>query len=148
MLKIKKILCPTDFSEPSLQGLDAAVDLAKMFQAELKLIYVLPVLPTHGGEANYNFEIPEYERILHKDSDDKLKDIAKARVPASIKSSSEIGHGNAAKEIVRVAEEEKFDLIVIATHGHTGWHHLVVGSVAEKVIHHAHCPVFVIRETR
>jgi nucleotide-binding universal stress UspA family protein len=148
MLTIKKILCPTDFSEASLHGLDVAVDLAGLFQAELKVVYVLPVLPPSPTDPNYTYEIPEFERILHKDSETKLNEIVKAHVPATIKAESVLGHGNAAKEIVRMAEEGHIDLIVIATHGHSGWHHLVMGSVAEKVLRHAHCPVFAVRELR
>ncbi|MCX6562289.1 MAG: universal stress protein [Candidatus Aminicenantes bacterium] len=148
MLAIKKIVCPTDFSDPSYQGLDYAIDLAKLFQAELSVVHVLNVLPHSPTDANISFEIPEFERIMHKESEDKLKEIVKTRVPAAIKADAVIGHGNAAKEIVRIAEEGKADLIVIATQGHTGWHHLVMGSIAEKVIRHAPCPVFAVREKR
>jgi len=148
MVAFKKIVCPTDFSEPSLQGLDYAVEVAKLFQAELEVVHVLPVMPASPTDPNISFSIPEYERILHKESEDKLNDLVKTRVPAAIKATAAIGHGSAAKEIVRIAEEAKADLIVIATQGHTGWHHLVIGSVAEKVIRHATCPVLAIREKR
>ncbi len=148
MLTIKTILCPTDFSEPSLFGLSTAVELAELFKAGLKLVYVLPVLPTSPTDPNFEFEIPEYENILRRDSEKKLDEILKTKVPAAIKATAVVGHGNAAKEIVRIAEEDKVDLIVIATHGHAGWHRLVLGSVAEKVIRHAPCPVYAVREHR
>lgn len=148
MLTIKKILCPTDFSEASLHGLDAAVDLAVLFQADLKVVNILPVMPTSPTDPNITFEVPEFERILHKDSETKLNEILKAHVPATIKAEAVLGHGNASKEIVRMAEEDSVDLIVIATHGYSGWHHLVMGSVAEKVLRHAPCPVFAVREIR
>lgn len=148
MVAFKKIICPTDFSDPSYQGLDYAVELAKLFQAELTIVHVLNVLPPSSTDPNISFSIPEYEGILHKDADDKLKDILKIRVPAAVKAAAVIGHGNAAKEIIRIAEEKKADLIVIPTQGHTGWHFLLLGSVAEKVIRHAPCPVLAIREKR
>jgi universal stress protein A len=148
MLAIKKIVCPTDFSKPSYQGLDYAIELAGLFQAELSVVHVLNVLPPSPSDPNISFEIPEFERIMHKESANKLNEIVKTRIPATIKAEAVIGHGNAAKEIVRIAEETKADLIVIATQGHTGWHHLMMGSVAEKVIRHAPCPVFAIREKR
>ena len=148
MLKIKKILCPTDFSEPSLKGLDYAVDMAKAFRAKLVVVYVLPILPASATNPNLHYQIPEYERMIHKDSDEQLKAIISKRVPKSLKARPLIGHGNAAHEIVRLAEKEKADLVVIATHGHTGLHHLVVGSVAEKVVRLAHCPVLAVREPR
>jgi universal stress protein A len=65
-------------------------------------------------------------------------------LPEGIRSRSVIATGDAADEIVRVANDEAADLIVIATHGLTGWRHLVFGSVAEKVIRHADCPVLVV----
>jgi universal stress protein A len=148
MLTIKTILCPTDFSEPSLLGLSTALELAGLFKSEIKIVYVLPVLPPSPTDPNFEFVIPEYENILHKDSQKKLDEIIKTRVPAGIKATSVVGHGNPAKEIVRIAEEDKVDLIVIATHGGTGWHHLIMGSVAEKVIRHAPCPVYAVREHR
>jgi universal stress protein A len=146
MLTIKKILCPVDFSEPSVYGLGYAVDLAALFQAELEVLYVLPVVPPRTGDMDYHFQIPEYEGILHHEAEEQLTALIKAKVPATIKTKVLIGHGNAGKEIVRLAGEGKADLIVIATHGHGGWHHLVLGSVAEKVVRHAPCPVFAVRE--
>jgi len=148
MLTIKKILCPTDFSEASLHALDTAVDLAGLFQAELMVVFVLAVLPPSPTDPNYRYEVPEFERILHKDAETKLNEIVKDHVPVTIKVEAVLGHGNASKEIVRMAEEGQVGLIVIATHGHSGWHHLVMGSVAEKVLRHAHCPVFAVRELR
>jgi universal stress protein A len=148
MLTIKKILCSTDFSEPSYKGLEYAKDLAALFKAELAVVYVLPLLPHRPTDPNISFSIPEYERILHKDSEEKLDSIIQQRFSEGPKVRAIIGHGNAAKEIVRIAEEEKSDLIVIATHGLSGWHHFIVGSVAEKVIRTAPCPVFAVREHR
>jgi len=148
MLTIKKILCPVDFSEPSLKGLDYAADFANLFQAELTVVYVLPLLPPTPSDPNTFFKVPEYERIVHAESEKELKEIVALRIPKNLNVRSYIGHGNPAKEIVRIAEEMNADLIVIATQGHTGWHHFVMGSVAEKVIRHAHCPVFAVRETR
>ncbi len=148
MLTIKKILCSTDFSEPSFKGLDYARELATLFQAELGVVYVLPLLPYQPTDPNVSYRIPEYERMIHKDSEEQLQELIKQRFPKNLKVRGIIGHGNEAREIVRIAEEEKCDLIVIATHGRSGWHHFMVGSVAEKVIRTAPCPVFAVRETR
>ncbi len=148
MLTIKKILCPTDFSEASLKGLDYAAELAAIFKAEISVLYVLPIIPPAPMDPNFSFEVPEFERIIHKDSEEKLKALVEKRIPKTVKTTAVVGHGSPAKEIVRVAEEAKTDLIVIATHGHSGWHHLVLGSVAEKVIRLAHCPVFAYRDFR
>lgn len=79
-----------------------------------------------------------------KESAEKQLAIAAQNVPAELKSRTAIGTGDAADEIVRIAKTEAADLIVIATHGLTGWRHLVFGSVAEKVIRLADRPVLVI----
>ena len=148
MLTFKKILCPVDFSEPSYLGLTTAADLAEKFGAEIEVLYVLPILPPQPTNPNYEFQVPEYEGLLHKDAEDRLAVLVKEKIPSGIKVVSMIGHGSAGREIVKVAEENKADLIVIASHGHSGWHHLVMGSVAEKVVRHACCPVFIVRECR
>jgi universal stress protein A len=146
MLTIKKILCPVDFSEPSYHGLATAVDLAEKFGAEIEVLFVLPVLPPQPTDPNYSFQIPEYEGYLHRDAEIQLAAVVKEKIPAGIKVVPLIGHGNAGKEIVRTAEENKSDLVVIASNGHSGWHNLVMGSVAEKVVRHSCCPVFIARD--
>jgi len=145
MLSIKKILCPVDFSEPSLKGLDRAFDLAALFQSELTVIYVLPVLPPRPTDPNVSFSIPEYEQILHKEAEEELERLVSERTPKTMTVRSLIRHGNPAREIVRAAEETKTDLIVMATQGHSGWHNFVIGSVAEKVFRLASCPIFAVR---
>ena len=145
MPTIKSILCPVDFSEPSFQGLTTAVELADVFKADLKIVYVLPVLPPSPTDPNFEFEVPEYENILHKDSQKKLDEIIKTKIPAGIKAIAVVGHGNPAKEIVRIAEEDKVDLIVMATHGHSEVRHVLVGSVTEDVVRNGHAPVLLAR---
>ena len=68
------------------------------------------------------------------------------RAPRTLNVRSVIGHGNPAKEIVRFADEEKMDLIVMSTQGHSGWHNFLIGSVAEKVVRMATCPVFAVKK--
>lgn len=148
MLTVKKILCPLDFSEPSLLGLAASVDLAVRFGASIEVLYVLPILPPQPIDPNYSFQVPEYETLLQQDAENRLAALVKEKIPDGIAASSAVVHGSAGKEIVKYAEEMKADLIVIASHGHGGWHHLVMGSVAEKVVRHSPCPVFVVREKR
>ena len=146
MLIIKTILCPTDFSEPAREALNVASDLAQHFGAELRLLHVVPVLPPLPPDPTYVFELPEYERYLHADADKNLRTLNAELSAKSIRVSTFVAHGNAAEEIVRAAETQKADMIVIATHGATGWQHLLFGSVAEKVVRLASCPVLTIRK--
>ena len=148
MLAIKKILCPVDFSEPSLLGLSYSAELARLFEADIEVIYVLPIFPPQPIDPQFSFQVPEYEILLHRDAETRLAALVKEKIPEGIKAVPVVGHGSAGKEIVKRAEETKADLIVISSHGHGGWHHLVMGSVAERVIRHSPCPVFVVREAR
>lgn len=145
MLPIKRILCPTDFSEPSLEAVKAACELAEHFESEMCLAYVVPTIPLPTSDPAYDFELPEYERILHEDAVRKLRNLREEVIKPGITAKTIVGHGQAADEIVIIAEREKVDLIVIATHGSTGLRHFVFGSVAEKVVRLAPCAVLTVR---
>lgn len=148
MLPVKRILCPTDFSEPARGCLEAAGELAHHFGAELLLLHVVPVVPSLPPDPNFVFKVPEYELRLHADAELRLRQIRDAFVARNLKVRTLVGHGAAAAEIIAVARHEAVDLIVIATHGSTGIEHLVFGSVAEKVVRHAECPVLTMRQPR
>jgi nucleotide-binding universal stress UspA family protein len=147
MVTIKKILCPTDFSDRSLEGLRYAADLAQHFGAKLCLTNVVPAVPPLPTDPNISFAVPEYARALTKEADRKLRELVSLHVPKELDPRFIIGHGDAGTEIVRIAEEEGVDLIVIATQGLTGVRHFVFGSVAEKVVRLASCPVLTVRPT-
>lgn len=145
MLPIKTILCPTDFSPPSLAAVKAAAELALQFGAEICLAYVVPTIPLPTSDPAYDFELPEYEKILHDDAVKKLRDLRDDITTPGMAVRTVVGHGQAADEIVILAAAERADLIVIATHGSTGLRHFVFGSVAEKVVRLAGCPVLTLR---
>jgi len=145
MLPFRRILCPTDFSEPACGAVRAAGELAEAFSAELILMHVvgaIPVLDTPTGIAG--FDITAYQRELAESAERSLEQRVKERVPKTVRTRTLVVHGEAAHEIVRVASEEEVDLIVLATHGETGWRRRIFGSVTEKVIRIAECPVLTI----
>jgi nucleotide-binding universal stress UspA family protein len=145
MLPPKTILSPIDFSDPSNEALDTAADLAARFDSELRLVHVVPMLPRLPSPAAI-FNEAEYEQELHRDSVDRLTELVARLTAKGVKARSEVGTANdVGMEIVRLAEHSNVDLIVIATHGMTGWHRLAFGSVAEKVVRLAGCPVLLLR---
>lgn len=144
MLPFTKILCPTDFSQASQKAIGEAVELALSFKATLCLVHVVPVLPPAPTDPNFVFQVPEYERALHVDGERQLKVLAAELAAKGVPVHTIVGHGDAGSEIVRIANDEGSDLIVIATHGTTGWRHVMFGSVAEKVVRRAHRPVLTI----
>ena len=146
MLPIKLILCPTDFSAPACSCVRTAGELAEHFGAELLLVNIVPALPNLPPDPNYVFKIPEYEQYLHADAEKHLREEREKLVGKNVKVRTQVGHGSAADEIVLIAKTEGVDLIVIATHGFTGFERWVFGSVAERVVRLAECPVLTVRQ--
>jgi len=145
MLPVKKILCPTDFSVPSHKGIEAADELASHFHAELVLINVItPLHPVGPPGIPSAYNITEYYKEMEDLAVKSLANIVSEKVSKGIEAKKIIVHGPAADEIVKHAESEKADLIVIATHGWTGWRRFVFGSVAERVVRSATCPVLTV----
>jgi nucleotide-binding universal stress UspA family protein len=146
MLPLKKILWPTDFSDPADEGLKFATELATQFSAEMLVVHVVAPLPTmHGGIAPPSIHMSSVLQEIEESAKISLEEIRRERIPADIQARTFLIHGNPAHEIVNLAAQEKADIIVIATHGESGWHRLVFGSVAEKVFRIADCPVLTIR---
>ena len=147
MLPLKKILCPTDFSDPSLEAMKVANELATHFSAELLVLHVITPVPVMTNEPMMQVPVNlvEYQQQLESVSQQQLQKHIKKLVSKKVKTHSHVVVGHAADEIVRLADEEKVDLIVISTRGQTGLKRLVFGSVAEKVVRIASQPVLTIR---
>jgi universal stress protein A len=144
MLILKKIICPTDFSKGSEHGISVATDLALQSGAEVVLATVLSFQPAIVTDPNFAYVLPEYEG-LRAEADAELKEIASSLAAKSVRSRTLTAYGDPANEIVRIADQESADLIVIATFGKTGWRRLAFGSVTEKVVRLANCPVLTVR---
>jgi universal stress protein A len=143
-LAVKRILVPIDFSEYSLNALQYAVRFAKHFGSELILLHVVEpvVYPTDISFGQIAF--PNVEEELHRRSEHELKRLRK-EVRAEVAAKSFIRLGKPFVEITAAAKEYDVDLIIIASHGHTGVEHILFGSTAEKVVRKAHCPVLTVR---
>jgi universal stress protein A len=144
MKAFKKILVPTDFSEFSLAGMDHAISLAVSNDAEIYVLTVVDNQPPvafpavdHHSETMLRDYSKQAEALLDRLIEKKFRGMRNI-IPI-------VRRGNPAKEIVRLAREEGVDLIVMATHGRTGLAHVVIGSVAEKVVRLASVPVLVVK---
>jgi len=147
MLPFKKILCPTDFSEPSYEAIKAAGELAYHFGSELHIVHVIasvPIVPVPIGPEPSAFNVSLYEQELDASSKRALEEVVNQLESKELKTRLIALRGDPADEIVRTVDEENVDLIVIATRGRTGLDRLVFGSVAEKVVRLAKCPVLTI----
>lgn len=152
MLPFKKILTTTDFSQTSLDAIPMAAELATHFGSALCLVHVLPVdtptpweIPPYADFGLASLPLPEYEAQVRQEVERRLAVVASQHVPADVPTTTIVARGDAAGEIQRLAKERGADLIVMATHGWTGWRHLVFGSVAERVLREAPCPVLSVR---
>jgi nucleotide-binding universal stress UspA family protein len=145
MFSAKLILSPVDFSDFSLQALEVAKDIATHYGSEILLVHVVPVIPKLEGHANI-FTEGEYESQLIASAKQRLADMAAKLQQDGVHARSTVALSNdPAMEIIRTAESEKADLIVIATHGLTGWRRLAFGSVTDKLVRTAACSVLVLR---
>jgi nucleotide-binding universal stress UspA family protein len=145
MLPPKLILSPIDFSDSSHAALEVAADFAARFGAELLLVHVVPAIPDLPENVSMLKE-GEYDRSLVDAAAKRLSDLATKLAHKNVKARTEVGTANdVGMELVRSAEHNHADMIIIATHGMTGWHKIAFGSVAEKVVKQASCPVLVLR---
>jgi len=146
MIKLDRILMPTDFSTPSENAMRYAVSFAEEYDAELIVLHVISK-SLYLRRAKSELSEEEIENIYVEMCEavqkalvqfiDKFRDGAKVRTL--------IKRGIPTVEIVDAAKTEDVDLIVMGTHGQTGIRHSLIGSVAERVVRNAHCPVFTVK---
>jgi nucleotide-binding universal stress UspA family protein len=143
---IRRILVPTDFSATADDALDSASWLAERFGAALQLLHVLDDPSVAGGLAAeaYIAEAPTMRTALLRDAQSRLAHRATS-LPSNVRAASEVLFGRGAATIADYAAARDIDLIVMGTHGRTGLTHLLLGSVAERVVRTAPCPVLTIR---
>lgn len=144
-MEIKKILCPTDFSEVAKKAFEYAVFLASSQRAELVLLHVVDQL--HGFE---NYEVlvlspQEISERMEKQAYENMGSLVD-QIKGAIEIETTVEHGKSSVQIIEKAREVKADIIVMGSHGRTGLSHVLIGSVAEAVVRHASCPVLVVKD--
>ena len=145
-VNLKRILVPVDFSPLSKKALHYAKRLAQQFGADVNVLHVVEpeIPPVFDG---YMMAPPTISNGSSASCAGQLRALRNSVRSAGIgRVDSTVRCGLAAYEIVEAAKELDVDLIVIATHGYTGWKHFAIGSTAERVVRAAPCPVLVVRE--
>ncbi len=143
---IKKVLVPIDFSDYSKSALKYAVNFAKSFSAEIVLIYVVEPVIYPPDFSMGQIAMPSMNSEWDERAKEELQKLAKSEIPGESIVKTIIKTGKPFVEIIETAKEENIDLIIIATHGHSGVEHILFGSTAEKVVRKAPCPVLTLRE--
>lgn len=149
MIKIEKILVPTDFSKFSTHALNYAVAFARNFNARIILLHITSEKEMDAiRQVSSYLEPGKLEDLLRERESDDRKELD-AFIPPEMKKGIEVEMvhkvGIPFVEIIKTAKEKAVDVIVIATHGRSGLSHILFGSVAEKVVRKAPCPVLSIR---
>lgn len=142
--EIHRILCAVDFSETSNDAVEHALALAEKHGASLVLMHAwqLPAYALPEGAIVVN---PEYVARVQKELQKSLDDAVAKFAGGKVRVSGRLGEGPAHLEVNRLAEELKVDLVVIGTHGRTGLSHVLLGSVAERVVRTCKVPVLTVR---
>jgi nucleotide-binding universal stress UspA family protein len=144
-VNIVKILCPVDFSEGSTNALRYAVALGENFGAEVQLMHVveMPFMPSYTTAGIPELSVPVEQ--VQQESRRRLEELAEGYEDICPDLVTHVSMGAPFVEIVQEAKRGEFDLIVIGTHGHGGLKHMLIGSVAEKVVRKAPCPVLTVK---
>lgn len=144
-VQLKNILCPTDFSEFSARALRHAMALARRFEAKLTVLHVIPQPLAYGGDMPYFPNPPLVESRSYKtEAEAELRQFVEPAILDQIAIQFEIRQGMPWREIRAAADDLGADLLVMGTHGRGGFERFILGSVAEKVLHSASCPVLTV----
>jgi nucleotide-binding universal stress UspA family protein len=155
-MKLTTILAPTDFSKFSGFAIEWAAYLAECMKADLILLHIIP---EEEAKIIQEIKVPGEGTIAHistgirqnlieerrKTLKDQFEMVLSTQIKRSLRVEEIIKIGVPFLKIIKVAREKDVDLVVMGTHGRTGLAHVLIGSVAEKVVHHAYCPVLTIK---
>jgi nucleotide-binding universal stress UspA family protein len=142
MIRLQEILVPVDFSTASDSALNYAQALAETFHARLHVLHVLEDWVLYGG---LDPAPPEVRVELERSSRENMAKMLSAEAVRALRAEMVLKVGSPFVEIVRYAKDQSIDLVVLGTHGHGPIAHMLMGSVAERVVRKAPCPVLTVR---
>jgi nucleotide-binding universal stress UspA family protein len=145
MNAIERILWPTDFSDEGRRALPAVNVFARLFAARVEVLHVVPSAPAMASVVgNAAPAMTEYVQSMSEHAQKTIGSIVEEDIETGIPVGSTVTMGSAAHEIANFAADNDIDLIILSTNGETGLTRLIVGSVAEKVVRLAPCPVLTV----
>lgn len=145
MIEIRNILCPVDFSDFSKRALDHAIAIAHRYESKVTLLYVCPSMPAVA----YAGGIPPLESIILTDTDrerlqSQLRTFADLDAASGVQVQFLVREGDTVSEILDAEVSTKADLLTVGTHGRSGFERLFLGSITEKLLRKARCPVLTV----
>lgn len=144
MENIKKILVPVDFSNNSTKILNSSLDVAAKFNAGLEIVYVVQSFDDYSGFFVPHMPISQFEEEMVQSAEKKMESFLHENMDEKVEHSSTVLSGDVAEEIVAYAQKTGAGMIIMGTHGYKGLEKILFGSVAEKVVKTAPCPVLTI----
>lgn len=141
MKEIKKILVPIDFSENSTKLLQHAVDMAGKSGASIVVMYVVEGIDKYAGLSVPHISLAEVEKELVQSAKNKMERFLEENLDPSVAHEAIVLNGDIAEEINNFAANEGVDMIIMGTHGYKGLEKVLFGSVAERIVKTAPCPV-------
>jgi universal stress protein A len=147
-MEIKTIVVPTDFSQHAEHALQWALAMAADWNAKIVLFHAAPRSYMAFPESVYLVDLVNLEQEILAHAEKRLGELAAQKGTKTVMVETRAVMGEPVWEICQAAEQEQADLIVMGSHGRTGLSHVLLGSVAERVVRHAPCPVLVARLPR
>ena len=148
MMEFRKILVPIDFSENSPKILRDAAEIAERFGAELTVVFVVQSFEDYSGFFVPHIPITQFEEEMVQSATTKMESFLSENLKSKIPVNSKILQGDVAEELVKFATENGIGMIIMGTHGYKGLEKALFGSVAERVVKTAPCPVLTINPYR
>ena len=145
MNRIRRVLHASDFSTASRRAFDAALAITKSLNARLTIVSVLAPIVTVPDQYIDAVMLDRLDKQARQWSSQQLEKLAAQAKKAGVRASVLLRDGDPADQIVRACRATKSDLIVVGTHGRRGWRRFFLGSVAERVVATASCPVVTVR---
>ena len=142
--RIKTTLVPVDFSNCSREGLRYAIAFASEFGAKIILLHATYLGYVYSCEGTAIYDIPGLQKAARKDAERKMRDLVRSVNFGTVKFEMAFTDGSPALDICGFAKDHEVDVIITSTHGFTGLKHVLIGSIAEKVVRHAPCSVLVV----
>lgn len=144
MNAITKVLVPVDFSDNASKILKDAVTIAAKFGAALHVIYVVQSFDDYSGFFVPHMPIAKFEEEMLQGAEKKMDQFLEENLPAGTPRTAKVLVGDVAEVIIDFAADEGMGLIIMGTHGYKGLERILFGSVAEKIVKNAPCPVLTI----
>ena len=144
-LPFKRLLCPVDFSEPSLAALELALSFAQEGDADLTILHVFERSADEEPLANRPIVAPEYLREVEAEFTARLHALVPQNVGDACRPQARTAHGKPYREILGIATEDQADLIVMGVHGRNALDLMLFGSTTNQVVRRATCPVLTLR---